>query len=77
MDEKILKARPGMPILFLFILLYLAAIGLIILGGVLLDNGSNIGALPLVVGILWVLIGFIPFLGLKIIKPQEALVLTL
>ena len=77
MKEKILKARPGMPILFLFILLYLAAIGLIILGGVLLDNGSNIGALPLVVGILWVLIGFIPFLGLKIIKPQEALVLTL
>lgn len=77
MDEKILKARPGMPLLFLFILLYLAAIGLIILGGVLLDNGSNIGALPLVVGILWVLIGFIPFIGLKIIKPQEALVLTL
>lgn len=77
MKEKFLKARPGMPLLVLFILLYFAAIGLIILGGFLLDGQNNIGALPLIVGIVWVLIGFIPFLGLKIIKPHEALVLTL
>lgn len=77
MEEKTLKARSGMPLLILFILLYLAAIGLIILGGILLDNQNNIGALPLIVGIVWVIIGFVPFLGLKIIKPQEALVLTL
>lgn len=32
MEEKVLKARPGMPMLILFILLYFAAIGLIILG---------------------------------------------
>ena len=43
----------------------------------LLDNKNNIGALPLTVGIIWIVIGFIPFLGLKVIKPQEALVLTL
>ena len=77
MEEKTLKARSGMPLLILFILLYLAAIGLIILGGILLDSQNNIGALPLIVGIAWVIIGFVPFLGLKIIKPQEALVLTL
>ncbi|HHU49919.1 MAG: SPFH domain-containing protein [Caldicoprobacterales bacterium] len=77
MEEKTLKAKHGMPMLIFFILLYLAAIGLIILGGILLDGQNNIGVLPLVVGILWLVIGFIPFLGLKIIKPQEALVLTL
>lgn len=33
MEEKILKAKKGMPMLFLFILLYAIAIGLIILGG--------------------------------------------
>ena len=78
MHEKILKARTGMPMLILFILLYLAAIGLIIIGGVLLDRGvSAIGGVLLTVGILWVIVGVIPFMGLKIIKPQEALVLTL
>lgn len=78
MREKILKARTGMPMLILFILLYLAAIGLIIIGGVLLDRGvSAIGGVLLTVGILWVIVGIIPFMGLKIIKPQEALVLTL
>lgn len=67
-----------MPMLILFILLYLAAIGLIIIGGVLLDRGvSAIGGVLLTVGILWVIVGVIPFMGLKIIKPQEALVLTL
>lgn len=77
MKEKVLKARPGMPFLFLFILLYILAVGLIIYGGIHLDKGNNIGALPLVVGVIWALIGYIPFIGLKILKPQEALVLTL
>ncbi|NLH58021.1 MAG: SPFH domain-containing protein [Clostridiales bacterium] len=77
MKEKVLKARPGMPFLILFILLYILAVGLIIYGGIHLDKGNNIGALPLVVGVIWALIGYIPFIGLKILKPQEALVLTL
>ena len=78
MQERTLKARPGMPILILSILLYAAAIGSVILGGVLLGRGESIlGGVLLGIGILWVVIGFIPFLGLKIIKPQEALVLTL
>ena len=77
MEEKTLKVRSGMFMLILSILLYLAAIGLIVLGGILLDRRIPIGAWPLTVGIVWVLIGFIPFMGLKIIKPQEALVLTL
>lgn len=77
MTEKNIKGKPGMPSLILFILLYLAAFALIFLGGSLLSSYNYIGALPLVLGILWVIVGFIPFLGLKVIKPQEALVLTL
>jgi regulator of protease activity HflC (stomatin/prohibitin superfamily) len=79
MEEKNLKARQGMPMLFIFLLLYLISIGLIILGGNLLSkNYSNsIGGLFLTVGIIYSILGFLPFLGFKIIKPQEALVLTL
>lgn len=77
MEEKILKAKAGMPCLILFIFLYLAAIASIIFGGNLLSKQNNLGAVFLTIGIIWVSIGFVPFLGLKIIKPQEALVLTL
>jgi regulator of protease activity HflC (stomatin/prohibitin superfamily) len=77
MKEQQLKARPGMPVLLLSIILYLAAIGCVVLGGVLLEHEKNIGALPLVLGTLWLIVGFIPFLGLKVLKPNEALVLTL
>ncbi|NLL43014.1 MAG: SPFH domain-containing protein [Firmicutes bacterium] len=77
MNEKILKARPGIPLLILFTLLYLAMIGLVIWGGILLDGGRSMGALPLVFGLLGLFVGIIPFFGFKVIKPQEALVLTL
>lgn len=77
MKEQQIKARPGMPILLLFAALYLAAIGCLALGGILLENENNIGVLPLVPGIIWLIIGIIPFLGLKVLKPNEALVMTL
>lgn len=71
MEEKVLKNKKnGLLILCLLLLLYLAAIGAIVVGGMF--------SIPLlVVGIIWVSIGWIAFLGLKVIKPQEALVLTL
>ena len=66
MQEKTLKAKPGMPMLILFIVLYLAAIGLIIVGGVLLERGiSAAGGTLLAVGIVWVLSGLHPVLGAK------------
>lgn len=77
MQEKVMKPRAGMPVLVGSILLYLLALAMTVYGGILLEAGKTIGALPLVLGIVWLLIGFIPFLGLKIIKPNEALVLTL
>ena len=72
MDEKILNNKKnGMVMLFLFIFLYLISIVCIISGG-FLGNPAL-----LIIGLLYTALGWIPFCGLKIIKPQEALVLTL
>ncbi len=81
MNEIVLSNKKnGMAMLLLTAFLYLAAIGLVVFGGTSLDNG----ALPTVaasvilgVGVVWLLIGWVPFIGLKVLKPQEALVLTL
>lgn len=78
MKEKVLDNRQnGMAMLLLTILLYLAAIGLVIFGGLMIDRGYGWAPLPLVLGTVWLTLGWIPFLGLKVIRPQEALVLTL
>ncbi|MDD2428058.1 MAG: SPFH domain-containing protein [Eubacteriales bacterium] len=77
MQEKSLNARSGMPVLFITLAAYLVAIGLIVLGGIRLDGGLPGGGLLLAVGMVWVMIGWVPLPGLKIIKPQESLVLTL
>ena len=78
MEEKILNSKKnGMAVLLLCIFLYAGAILLVILGGIRLDRGQMSGAALLAVGVVWVLFGWIPFLGLKVLKPQEALVLTL
>ena len=77
-EEKKAKASSGMAALILTTLLYLAAIGITIYGAILMDSAApGWGIALLVIGILWLCVGFIPFLGLKVIKPQEALVLTL
>ena len=78
MTEKILNNKKnGMSMLFLFAALYLGALALVIFSAVQLDEG-RMGFIPLLVlGILWLFAGWIPFLGLKVLKPQEALVLTL
>ncbi len=81
MEEKILKKnKNGMGMLFLFLFLYLGAIASIIFGAILMDGAGAahpLGVILLVIGILYSALGWIFFLGLKILKPQEALVLTL
>lgn len=77
MKEKILRARSGMLALFSILLIFAATIGLIVYGGLLLADARSWGALPLIVGILGVIGVLISLAGFKIIKPQEALVLTL
>jgi regulator of protease activity HflC (stomatin/prohibitin superfamily) len=77
MKEQRLKAGSGMLVLILTVALYCVAIALVIFGGTLLESGKKIGALPLAVGTLGLIFGIIPFFGLRVLKPNEALVLTL
>ncbi len=81
MNEIVLSNKKnGMAVLFLTVLLYLAAIGLVIFSGVSLYNGTLptvLASVLLGIGIVWLCVGWIPFCGLKVLKPQEALVLTL
>lgn len=77
MKEKQLKAKPGMPILFLSIGLYLVAIGCLVVGGMMLEDGRTLGVLPMTLGVIGMVVGVFPFTGLKVLKPNEALVLTL
>ena len=80
MQEKMIGKRSnGMIVLIITSLLYIAGIGGVIAGGILLDSGAYTlkGTVLLAAGIVWACVGWIPFLGLKVLKPQEALVLTL
>lgn len=78
MKEKIYTTKKkGILALLLTLLLLAAGIASIILGAIQLDKDNLIGVLPLVVGIVIEIFGWIPLAGLKVLKPQEALVLTL
>ncbi len=78
MKEIVLKNKKnGMAMLLLFILLYLAAVACTVIGGINMDRGRAWGPWLMALGILWLSVGWIPTLGLKVLKPQEALVLTL
>lgn len=78
MEEKILKAKNGMLAMILTILAYMLSIAILIWGAFLMEGNSIVlGVILFVPGLIWLLIGWIPFCGLKILKPQEALVLTL
>ena len=78
MNEKILNNRKkGMQALLLTILLYLVGIALMVVGIIMTETGKNIGFALAIPGIVWVCVGWIPFCGLRVLKPQEALVLTL
>lgn len=72
MEEKVLrKKKNGMTMLILFTLLYIAAIAVIIFGASM-DKGILIAG-----GVVYAALGWIPFCGLCVLKPQEAVVLTL
>ncbi|MBE5956930.1 MAG: SPFH domain-containing protein [Lachnospiraceae bacterium] len=76
MNEIILSNKKnGMSMLFLTIALYLLGGVITVIGGMIVADGG----LPilLIIGIIWLFVGWIPFCGLKVLKPQEALVLTL
>ena len=76
MKEKLLEnKKKGMLVLILTTLFYAAAVAGCVFGGMLVSAGKN--SALFVISIVWVCLGWIPYCGLKVLKPQEALVLTL
>lgn len=77
MEEKIYTTKKnGMLALFTVLVIYALAIAGIIAGAGRSDDGAGYTAM-FVIGIIACCIGWIPLCGLKILRPQEALVLTL
>ena len=76
MEEKVIgKKQNGMLVLLISAALYIAAILGCVYGGIMLDNNKS--PVLFIISIIYVCIGWLPFMGLRILKPQEALVLTL
>ncbi|SHH02590.1 SPFH domain / Band 7 family protein [Butyrivibrio fibrisolvens DSM 3071] len=78
-QEKVIQGhKNGFAAMIIISILYALGIVAVIFGGIGLDDGASAGDIALfVAGIIWVSFGWIPYLGLKVLKPGEALVLTL
>ncbi len=77
-SEKVLTPKNGWFVLITSIIAYLASIVLLVIGGEGMDRGEG----PLYIAIfaislIYVCFGWFWWLGLKVIRPNEALVLTL
>ncbi|MBO4931647.1 MAG: SPFH domain-containing protein [Clostridia bacterium] len=79
MEEKVLTPQNGWKVLIASILVYIAAIVGIVLCGTAMDMGRlfPLSLIGFIVCLLYVCVGWIWWLGLKVIRPNEALVLTL
>lgn len=78
MTEKIYTTKKnGFLVLFVNLLVLAAAVASIVFGGIGIDAGATMGIPLLVVGLVVFVLGWIPLCGLKVLRPQEALVLTL
>ncbi|MCD8047106.1 MAG: SPFH domain-containing protein [Clostridiales bacterium] len=76
MTEKILTRKSnGMAVLLVNLLILLAAVAGVIFGAFQWDETDN--PVLFIVSLVVLCVGWIPLLGLKVIRPQEALVLTL
>jgi len=77
MEERILSTRKnGMAMLLLTLALYAASVALLILA-LHLNGPVILRVLPMIAAISYLALGWILLCGLKVLKPQEALVLTL
>lgn len=82
MEEKVLQNKKnGMKVLLLILLVYILAIGLFAASFLVFGHRVHSALEPnaplLVLSLALILLGWVPLCGLKVLKPQEALVLTL
>lgn len=79
-QEKIIKGhKNGMMVMVLATLLYAVAIFLLINSSIGMDSdpGSAVNSFLFIASIIYLCVGWVFYLGLKVLKPGEALVLTL
>lgn len=76
-EEKEIKPFSGGIMLLLMLAGLALSVCSIVMGGIMLDQGKNLGALLLVPGIVLVIVFFIMLGGLHILNPNEAMVMTL
>ena len=79
MEEKALQSkRSGFSMLLMCIVIFISGALVFVYGVMHLERGeTNLGGFMVTVSILGYLAGFIALAGFKVLKPQEALVLTL
>ncbi len=78
MQEIILnKKKNGMLVLFLTTLLLIASVVGVVFGAIIMETTGEQNCALFVISMVVLCVGWIPYLGLKVLKPQEALVLTL
>lgn len=76
MEEKIWNSKKnGMTVLLLSIVIYVLAIIGAIVGGIMMDDGKNPALF--IISLIFLSVTWLLWPGLKVLKPQEALVLTL
>lgn len=86
MKEKVLDGKKkGMPVLLLILFLYVVAVAALVWAAIREEAAESawfggpdpLAIVVMVVCIIWLSLGWIFLCGLKVLKPQEALVLTL
>lgn len=78
MEEKILTTKKnGMPVLLAVIILYIVSIAALFICARLYQDMYPGILVLIILAVAILVIGWIPLCGLKVLKPQEALVLTL
>ncbi|MCR5376906.1 MAG: SPFH domain-containing protein [Lachnospiraceae bacterium] len=75
-EETITGKKNGMLVLLLTLISCIGAMALTIVSGIFVQD-DLLWLIPMIIGIVWLCVGWFPFLGLRVLKPQEALVLTL
>lgn len=76
MQEKIIRRKQnGMAALIITLLMCVAATVCFVFGALKMENGES--PVLFIIGLVWLCVAWIPFCGLRVLKPQEALVLTL
>ena len=68
--------KNGILALLLTTLFLIASFGLFI-GGIAAYEAGKVNSVPAIIGFICLVVGWIPYCGLKVLKPQEILVLTL